>query len=280
MKKFFIAIGLAFLCGSVYSQQLNIPKPSPTQKIEQEFGTSKIIIEYSRPGVKGREIFGGLLPYDSLWRTGANSSTKIYFGEEVTLEGNKLPMGMYALYTIPQKSSWTIIISKDTSLWGSDGYKKENDIARFKVNAQSIPFSLETFTIDVANMKPNSCDIDLLWDKTFVRMHVTADIDTKIMAQIDAAMKGDKPPYGQAANYYFENGKDLSKAHAWINKAIETRPEAYWLMVTKAKIEMKMGKNEDAILTAQKAKELSLKDNNSDYSKQADVIIAQAKTNK
>lgn len=280
MKKLFLAITTLMISSAAFSQQLTIPRPSPTQKVEQAFATSKIIIEYSRPGVKGRTIYGGLVPFDSLWRTGANSSTKIYFGEDVTVEGNRVPMGEYALYTIPGKQSWTMILSKDTSLWGSFGYKKENDLARFNVKSQSLPFSLETFTIDVANIKPNACDIDLLWDKTFVRMHVVADIDSKIMKQIDEAMKSDKPPYGQAAAYYYDNGKDLNKAYEWINKGIETRPDNYGWMLTKARIELKLGKKAEAIATAQKAKELSLKDNNLDDAKQAEAIIADAKGKK
>lgn len=279
MKKLFLVITVLMISLSAFAQQLNIPRPSPTQKLKQDFATSKIIIEYSRPSVKGRTIFGGLVPYDSLWRTGANASTKIYFGEDVTVEGHRVPQGMYALFTIPRKESWTIILSKDT-VSGADEYKKENDLVRFNVKPQSLPFSIETFMIDVANIKPNACDIDLLWDRTHVRMHVVADIDPKIMRQIDEAMKGEKPPYGQAANYYYENGKDLAKAYEWINKAVEARPDAYWLMLTKARIEMKLGKHAEAISTAQKAKELSLKANNQTDAKQADAIIADAKAKK
>ncbi|HYV91289.1 MAG TPA: DUF2911 domain-containing protein [Chitinophagales bacterium] len=280
MKKLFFSVMTLMISAAALSQQLNIPKPSPAQKLEQEFATSKIIIEYSRPGVKGRTIYGGLVPFDSLWRTGANSSTKIYFGEDVMLESHRVPMGEYALYTIPGKESWTIILSKDTSLWGAFGYKKENDLVRFTVKPQSLPFSLETFLIDVSNIKPNACDIDLLWDKTLVRMHVTAEIDSKIMAQIDAAMKSDKPPYAQAARYYLDNDKDLNKAYEWINKAIEAKPESYGQMLTKAKIEIKLGKNKEAVMTAQRAKELSLKDGNADDARQADAIIAEATVKK
>ncbi len=280
MKKLLIAITVLFIAGNMKAQTLNIPAPSPVATLSQNFATSKIEITYSRPGVKDRVIFGGLIPFDSLWRTGANASTKISFGEDVKVEGKNVPAGKYALYSIPGKNSWTIILSKDTSLWGSDGYKKENDLARFTVASQTLPFSMETFTIDVANIKPDACDIDILWNKTFVRMHVTADIDAKIMAQIDVAMKGEKPPYGQAASYYFDNGKDLNQAYVWINKAIEARPEAYWLMITKAKIELKLGKNKEAAITAQQAKELALKDKDDDYAKQADAIIADAKAKK
>jgi tetratricopeptide (TPR) repeat protein len=165
-------------------------------------------------------------------------------------------------------------------LWGAYGYKKENDLVRFTVKPQSLPFSIETFTIEISNIKPNACEIDLLWDKTLVRLQVKADIDSKIMSQIDEAMKSDKPPYAQAARYYLENGKDLNKAYEWINKAVEAKPESYGQLLTKARIEVKLGKKAEAIATAQKAKELSLKDDNADDAKAAEAIITEAKAKK
>lgn len=281
MKKiltvFFAFTLIALLAFQSVAQTVSIPAASPTQKISQDFGTSKITIEYSRPGVKGRTIFGDLVPNDSVWRTGANASTKIMFGDDVQVEGQNVPAGKYALYTIPGKNQWTIIISKDTTLWGAYGYKKENDLVRVNVKPVSIPMSIETMTFQVANIKPTSCDIQLLWDKTLVSFHVTEEIDKKIMAQIDEAMKGDKPPYSQAANYYYENGKDLNKAYEWVNKALAARPESYTTMTTKAKIELKMGKNADAVATATKAMELAKKDNEDAFVKQNEQIIADAK---
>jgi len=260
MKKLFSLIAIAVLIvGNLSAQQLTIPQASPTQTLSQNFGTSKIVIEYSRPSVKGRTIFGGLVPYDSVWRTGANSATKIYFGEDVQLEGNNVPMGKYALYTIPGKDSWTIVLSKDTALWGSFGYNNKSDYLRFKVKSISVPME-ETFLIDIANMKSNACDIELIWDKTMVSFHVTADIDTKIMAQIDAAMKTDKPPYWRAAYYYFENGHDVNQAYVWVNKAIEAQPDAYYMYTEKAKMELAMGKYKEAGATAAQAREMAKKE--------------------
>jgi tetratricopeptide (TPR) repeat protein len=139
---------------------------------------------------------------------------------------------------------------------------------------------IESFTINIFNIKPSECEVGIWWEKTKVSFKITEDIDAIIMKQIDVAMKGDKPPYGQAATYYYENGKDLKQAYEWINKAVEARPEAYWLMTTKAKIELKMGKNKEAIATSEKAKELALKDNDNSYVQQNDKLIAEAKAKK
>ena len=275
MNKLLI-IASILLATSVQAQTLKIPAASPTQKISQDFALSKIEITYSRPGVKGRTIFGGLVPYDSVWRTGANSATKIYFGQDVQLEGHNVPMGEYALYTIPGKSSWTIVLSSDTSLWGAFGYNNKSDFLRFNVKAVSVPME-ETFLIDFANIKQNSCDIELIWEKTMVSFHVTADIDTKIMAQIDEAMKGEKPPYWRAAYYYFENGKDVNKAYEWVNKAIEANPDAYFMKTEKAKIELAMGKYQEAITTATQAKELAQKSNDTGHVFTNNQTIADAK---
>jgi len=277
MKKIFLLVASVLLMGEIVSaQQLTIPQASPTQTLSQNFGTSKIVIEYSRPGVKGRTIFGGLVPYDSVWRTGANSATKIYFGEDVELEGNKVPMGKYALYTIPGKQSWTIVLSKDTTLWGAFGYNNKSDFLRFKVKPTSIPME-ETFLIDIANIKANSCDIELIWEKTMVSFHVTADIDSKIMAQIDAAMKGDKPPYWRAAYYYFENGHDVNKAYEWVNKAIADQPDAYYMKTEKAKMELSMGKYKEALATATQAREEAQKADDTGQMFTNDQTIASAK---
>jgi hypothetical protein len=284
MKKYFgVFLLIAFLFGfqtQSDGQGLNIPAPSPLQKIIQNFATSKISIEYSRPGVKGRSIFGELVPYDSVWRTGANAPTKITFGEEVQLEGKNVPAGIYALYMMPGKEQWTMILSKDTALWGAFGYKAGNDLMRVQLKPTTLPMSMETMTFLFSNVKPTACDVQLLWDKTMVSFHVTTEIDAKIMTQIDQAMKGEKPPYWQAANYYFENGKDINKAYEWVNKAIAARPDAYFMMTAKAKMELKMGKTAEAITTAKQAMELARKENDNNYIAQNEKIIAEASAKK
>jgi hypothetical protein len=277
MTKLFSSLFLLLMAvAAVQAQSLTIPRPSPLAKVEQEFGTSKIWLEYSRPSVKGRAIFGELVPYDKVWRTGANASTKIKFGADVMVEGAPVKAGKYAIFTIPSKDEWTIILSNDT-IGGADEYKQENDLIRFKVKTTVPANPVETFTISVYNITNTSCEIGIAWDKTKATFKVTEEIDAKIMKQIDEAMNVDKRPYWQSANYYFENGKDINQAYAWVNKAIEKRPDAYWMLTTKAKMELKMGRYKDAVATAEKAKELAAKDQDTSYILQNEKTIAEAK---
>ena len=273
---FFIVAFLSFEGFDGKAQNIKIPPASPLQKISQQFGLSKIEINYSRPGVKGRTIFGDLVPFDQVWRTGANSSTKILFGDDVKLEGHDVPAGKYALYTIPEKDQWTIILYKDTSLWGAFDYKQENDFLRFNVKPVGLPSLIEDFTIDINNIKKDACDVNLMWEKTMVTFHITEEVDTKVMTQIEAAMKSEKPPYWQAAQYYFDTGRDIKQAYEWVNKALETRPDAYYMMATKAKMELMMGKKQEALATSQKALELAKKENDTGYISQLEKTVAEA----
>jgi hypothetical protein len=215
--------------------QLKTPQASPTQTLKQNFALNDITIEYSRPGVKGRVIYGDLVPFDKLWRTGANSSTKITFADNVKVEGNAVPAGTYSMFTIPGKTEWTIILNKNLSFGGTDGYKQEEDMMRFKVKPVAISDKIETFTINVADITSTTANIELVWEKTRVAFNVTASIDSVMMKNIETALAPtDKRPYYQAATYYYDNNKDLNKALEWVNKAVELNPKAYYMAHTKA----------------------------------------------
>lgn len=279
MRKY--AIVLSLLIGSSYAliaQSLNVPQPSPAQTITQSFATSKIEINYSRPGVKGRTIFGDVVPYDKVWRTGANNATTIYFGEDVTVNNTKLNKGKYGLLSIPGKDEWIIILSKDTTVTSPNEYKQENDAVRIKVKPVILSKNIETFTIDIANLKNNSADIEIKWATTEVSFNVSTDIDSKIMKQIDEVMNADKRPYYQAASYYYENDKDLKKALEWVNKAIEARPEAFWIYHLKAKIQAKLKDYNGAIATAEISKEKAKKAEYEEYVKMNDKLIEEIKS--
>ncbi|POY39070.1 hypothetical protein C3K47_00800 [Solitalea longa] len=285
MKKTLLSLlvvaAVAITGSGVKAQGIKMPAPSPTQTIKQDFALSSIELTYSRPGVKGRKIFGDLVPYDKLWRTGANAATKITFGEDVKVNGVAVPAGEYVLYTIPSATGdWEVILNKGLKNWGIDGYKKEEDVARFKATARTLPFSLETFTMTIDNVKPNSAEVDLLWDNLQVFFTVTADIDNKIIASIDEAMKGDKKPYFQAAAYYYETGRDLKQALSWSDEAIKTQPDAFWVMHLKAKIQYKLKDYKGAIATAEQSKAVAAKANNNDYVALNDKLIADAKSGK
>jgi hypothetical protein len=276
-----IAIVLSLVIGSgvaAWAQSLNVPHPSPAQTITQSFATSKIEISYSRPGVKGRTIFGDVVPFDKVWRTGANNATTIYFGEDVTVNNTKLTKGKYGLLSIPGKDEWTIILSKDSTVTSPNEYKQENDAVRIKVKPVTLSKNIETFTIDIANIKNNSANIEIKWDTTEVSFNVSTDIDGKIMKQIDEVMNADKRPYYQAASYYYENDKDLKKALEWVNKALESRPEAFWMYHLKAKIQNKLKDYNGAIATAEISKEKAKKAEYDEYVKMNDKLIEEIKS--
>lgn len=273
MKNLFLALALLVSFGAA-AQGIKTPSPSPSQTLKQEFALSSIEINYSRPLVKGRKIFGDLVPYGKMWRTGANGATKITFGEDVKVGGVAIKAGSYALYSIPNKAEWEIIFNKGINNGGLSGYKTEEDVARFKVKAETLPFSIESFTIDIADVKANTASIDLLWDNVLVQIPVEADIDSKIMSQIDNALKTDSRPYFQAASYYFDNGKDLKKALEWANKAVEAQPEAFWVAHLKAKIQAKSGDKAGAKATALKSIALAKEAKNDDYVALNEKLIA------
>lgn len=272
MKKMLICSIAAFTFFTT-DAQLRTPAPSPTTTIKQDFGLSSIELSYSRPGVKGRKVFGDLVPYGKVWRTGANGATTLSFGDEVTIGGTAIPAGKYGLLTIPGEKEWTIIITKQTNVTSPAAYKQEEDVVRVKANPTILPFSIETFTIGIDDMTSNSCVVGILWDNVYVALPVTTNIDKKVMAQIDEAMKSENPPYFQAAAYYLDNGKDLKTALDWFTKAEAQNPEAFWVVHQKAKCLGKLGKKKDAIAAAQKSKDLAAKAENGDYVKLNEDLI-------
>jgi tetratricopeptide (TPR) repeat protein len=283
MKKTIKFLSIALITLAVFSctasaQQLKVPAPSPLQTLKQAFALSDITIEYSRPGVKKRVIFGDVVPFGKTWRTGANASTKITFGEDVKLEGNAVTAGIYAIYTVPNKDSWDIMLYKDLTLAGNVAdYKAENEVLRFKVKPTPLASKVETFTINVADVTSNTANIELLWEQTRVAFNVTADIDAKIMKNIEASVLNDNKPYFQAASYYYESGKDLKQAVEWADKAIQQNPKAYWVVMLKAKIQAKAKDSKAAITTAEQVIALAKEDKNDDYVKQAEKLIAENK---
>ncbi len=280
MKKLLTLIAAACMINSAEAQ-LKTPAPSPLQTVTQAFGLGEIKIEYSRPSAKGRKIYGDLVAFGKMWRTGANQSTKITFADDIKVNGTDVKAGTYALYTIPNMGEWDMMLYKDLTLGGStDEYKMENELMRFKAKAQDTKDFTETFTITVNNITSTSCSIDLVWANTKVSIPVTTVIDDKVMKNIEKEMANDKRPYFSAANYYFENGKDLNKAAEWINKAVEINPNAYWIWHVKAKINAKQGNKAEAMKAAETSMEKAKEDKNDDYVKMNEKIIAEIKAMK
>jgi hypothetical protein len=254
MKKLIVALAALIGFTVTDAQSLTTPQASPTQTIKQNFGLSTIELSYSRPGIKGRKVFGDLVPYGQVWRTGANNPTTLTFGEEVTIGGTKVPAGKYGLLTIPDAKEWTIIISKQTDVTSPDAYKQDQDVVRLKATPMPMPFPIETFTISFDEVKSNSLTMGLLWDNLYVPVPISTDVDTKVMKSIDNIMNKDNKPYYQAATYYYDSGKDLNQALTWVNKAVEANPNAQpWVHTLKTRILAKMGKKEDAMAAAKNA---------------------------
>lgn len=276
MKKIIFCIAAALILSTADAQQLRTPAPSPTQTIKQDFGLSNVELTYSRPVKRGRVIFGELVPYGKVWRTGANAATTITFGDEVTIGGKKVPAGKYGLLTIPDKDNWTVIITKQLDVNNPSLYKVENDVARVSVKPVAltgIP-PIESFTIQFGEVKSNTLDLQLMWDKTAVVVPITTDVESKVMAQIDQQMNKDNKPYYNAAMYYMENGKDLNQALAWFDKAAEMNPTAYWIHYNRANCLSKLGKKKEAKEAATKSKELATKADNQDYVKLNNDLLA------
>jgi hypothetical protein len=257
---------LALVC--IAGAQLKTPAPSPTQTVKQDFGLSSVELSYSRPGMKGRKIFGDLVPFGKVWRTGANSATTLTFGDEVIIGGKKIPAGKYGLLTIPNKSSWTIIITKQLDVTSPAAYKQEEDVVRVPVKPVSTNNKVESFTIQFANLKANRVDLQIMWDRTEVDLPITTEVDARVMAQINEQMgKEDKKsiPYFNAALYYMDNGKDLNQALDWFNKAAEQNPKAFWVYYQRANCLAKLGKKREAAESANKSIELAKEAKNDDY---------------
>lgn len=273
-KLFFTAIAaFAFFMGD--AQTLTTPQPSPTQTIKQNFGVSNIELSYSRPGMKGRKIFGDLVPFGKVWRTGANNATTLTFADDVTIGGTKVKAGKYGLVTIPEKKSWTIIITKQLDVTSPAGYKQDQDVVRVEANTMNMGESMETFTMQFANVKPNSCELHIMWDKTAVSLPISTDVETKVMAQIDQLMNKDNRPYFNAAMYYMDNGKDLNQALAWFDKGVELQPNAFWIHHQRANCLAKLGKKDEAKAAAEKSMALATEQKNDDYVKLNEKLLAE-----
>lgn len=239
------------LSSDLQAQGLKLPQASSAQTITQGFGLGKITLTYSRPNTKGRKIFGTLEPFDKVWRTGANGATVISFTDAVKINGQDLAAGDYALFTIPGKDEWTVILNKDIKQWGAYEYKAAEDVLRFKVKPVKLKEKVETFTMQFSDVQTRTAKLQLMWENTGLNIDLSTDFDSKVMANIDAAMQGEKKPYFSAAQYYFENGKDLNKALEWMNAAEAADAKAPWVKLWKGRIQLKMGDKKGAAATAE-----------------------------
>jgi hypothetical protein len=269
---------LAVISGLGFASELfavDFPAPSPACTIKQHVGLTDIEVVYSRPGVKGRQIFGGLVSYGEVWRTGANSATKITFSTPVKFNGANVPAGTYALFTIPGETEWTIILNKVAVQSGAFQYDEKQDLVRVQTKPIQLKEQIETFTIEFNEIRDDSAVLNLVWDTTVVPVKIEMDLTGKLVPQIEAAMAapGDNKPYFQAAMFYYEHGQDLQKARKWVDAAIAQR-EAHYIVHLKAKILAKLGDKEGAIAAARRSIELAIKAKDNGYVKLNQDLIS------
>ncbi|QIX62612.1 DUF2911 domain-containing protein [Hymenobacter sp. BT18] len=261
--------------------QLSTPAASPKSTVQQRVGLTDVTITYSRPSAKGRAVFGGLVPFDKRWRTGANATTSIKFSDEVTIEGKKVPAGEYGIYTIPKKGEWIVVLNKSTKMGADvDAFKDDEDVARFTVKTTKLPAKVETFTINFTDLTPATANVALEWELTGAKFKISSDVESKVMAQIDEKVVKNASPNANdlaaAAAYYYDNNKDLKQALAWLQKANATDPK-FWNVHTEAKIRLKMKDYKGAVTAAEQSKKLALDAKNNDYAVMNDQLMVQAK---
>ena len=258
--------------------KVEFPTASPACTLKQRVGLTDIEISYSRPSAKGREIFGSVVPFGTVWRTGANNATKITFSTEVKLNGTAVPAGAYALYTIPGEDDWTIILNKGVGKSGT-AYDEKDDVVRFKTRPVNLPdTAIETFTIEFNHVRDESAILNLVWDKTVVPIKVQLDLTSKLVPQIEAVMASDekRKPYYQAAMFYYDHDQDLQKASKWVDAAIAER-DAHYIEYLKAKILAKLGDKAGAIAAAKRSTELAIKAKDTGYVKMNEDLISSLK---
>ena len=248
--------------------QIETPQPSPFQKIEQKVGLTDVTLEYSRPSMKGRIIFGGLVPFDAVWRTGANANSKITFSDAVEIGGKTLKAGSYAIYTKPGASSWEVYFYADTDNWGTPEKWEESKImAQVTVQAYPMPMNIETFTMTFDDLKNDEATLGILWEKTYVGVPIKFGTDKVVTQNIQRVMNGPSAnDFYAAAVYYLEAGKDINQAKTWIDKAISMNEKApFWQYRQKSLIYAKSGDKKGAVEAAKKSLELAKAAGNNDY---------------
>lgn len=268
MKKLIFSFLLSVACSFGALAQIQTPAASPEQTLTQSVGLSSVTVQYSRPAMRGRTIFGDLVPLDKLWRTGANKNTLVTFESDATVGGSPLKAGTYALYTVPSKDEWTVYFYTDTENWGLPKPWDENKIAAvYNVKAQSLDTSVESFTITIDKVTDSGAHLTLSWENMSVAIPFGFDTESAVMQTIERTMNGPAAgDYYQAAVYFLNADKDINKAKTWIDKAIAmSEKPAYWYYRQKALIYAKSGDKKGAIAAAERSMELAQAAGNQDY---------------
>lgn len=273
MKKIAIAVAFVLALSINASAQIQTPQASPKATIEQMVGLTNVKIEYSRPSARGRAVYGELVPFGRMWRTGANNNTIISFGDDVVIGGKTVKAGHYALYSQPKADSWDVILYDDTSSWGlPEKYDEKKEVVRTTVKPEFLSRPVETLTIGINALESDYGYLEIAWEKTMVAVKIEVPTKATALKSIEEAMSGPTAgSYFAAAQYFYQSNADLGKALGWINTAIEKTPKGeevpFYLLRQKSLIQAKMGDKSGAVETAKLSLAGAEKANNADYIK-------------
>jgi len=270
MKKALSILTITFLSFTL-NAQIEILQASTSGSLEQKVGLTDVEIEYSRPNMRGRTIFGDLVPYGKIWRTGANKNTTISFSDDVMVNGQTLKAGKYAIYTKPEKDHWEIYFYTDTENWGNpETWDDKKVAAKATAKVITLPFEIETFSISIDNVQADNAKLNFLWSNVYVETEIQFPTDKKVMASINSTMKNNPKmeDYYAAAVYYFNADKDISQAKKWIDQAMEMNKDPkFYQLRQQSLIYAKSGDVKGALSLAQKSLDAAKKAGNPDYVK-------------
>jgi hypothetical protein len=276
-----IILVLAMIMATLFTKaQVKTPQASPRQIVTQTVGLTDVEINYCRPGAKGRSVFGGLVPFGKLWRTGANENTTISFSEDVVIDGKTLPKGKYALYTIPNVENWDVVFYKTTDNWGTpEAFSESNVVLKAKAKAEVLPKKAETFTIGINGLDNNFAFLEMYWENSYVALKFEVPTQKTAMANIDKVLAGPSAgDYFSAAQYLFQSDSDITKAKSYVDKALEMNKEKekpFWQLRLKSLIQAKQGDKKGAIETAKLSQSAAEIAKNQDYVKMNKDSIAE-----
>ncbi|WP_349351076.1 MULTISPECIES: DUF2911 domain-containing protein [unclassified Flagellimonas] len=272
MKKFTLLLCMMSI-GFFMKAQIQTPAPSPFSTLEQKVGLTDVTVKYSRPAMKGRKVFGDLVPFDAIWRTGANQNTTVSFSDDVTVEGKELKAGTYAIFTRPNEAVWEVFFYTATDNWGTpQEWDASKVAATVKVETMDIPMPIESFTITIDDLHNNGATLGIMWENTYVGVDFTVPTVSKATKNIEETMANKEDltanDYFAAGSYYFAEGMNMQQAKEWVDKAVEMGDgSAYWMMRTQSLIYAKMGDKEAAIEAAKRSLAAAQAAGNQDYVK-------------
>jgi tetratricopeptide (TPR) repeat protein len=267
MKKLFF--GIFTVISFSMNAQVQTPALSPVSKFEQKVGLTDITIQYSRPGKRDRLVFGDVVPFGEIWRLGANENTKITSSDAIIFGKDTVKAGTYAIYAKPEKDNWTLFLYSETTNWGvPEPWDTKKVVYETTLPVVQLNDVVETLTISIEKIENNGASLVIMWDKSKIALPFTVNTKDKVLASIKKTMEGPSAnDYNRSATFYYQEKIDVKKALEWSTKACEMRPEAYWMLRTKALLQAENGDFKGAIATAKKSIELAEKDGDAAYVK-------------